>query len=56
MDVGVELRCFGMRLVNGRFLNLAFYKKLRSKFVWLGITYELRNQGRRAMLTIEEES
>jgi hypothetical protein len=30
--------------------------KLRSKFVWLGRTYELCNHGRRAMPIIGEES
>jgi hypothetical protein len=48
MVVGVELRCFGVRLENGRCLGLTFCKKPRSKFVWLGRTCELRNQGRRA--------
>jgi hypothetical protein len=37
-------------------LDPTFYKKPRSKFVWLGTTYELRNQGRGATLTIGEES
>jgi hypothetical protein len=56
MAVGVELHCFGVRLENGRFLDPTYYKKSRSKFIWLGRTYELRSQGRRATLTIEEES
>jgi hypothetical protein len=41
---------------NERFLDLTFYKKLRSKFVWLGRTDELRNRGRRAMPIIGEEN
>jgi hypothetical protein len=53
---GVELRCSGVRLENRRFLDLIYYKKPRSKFVWLGRTYGLHNLGRKAMPTIEEES
>jgi hypothetical protein len=56
MVVGVELRCFGVRLENGRCLGLIFCKKPRSKFVWLGRACELRNRGRRATLIIGEES
>jgi hypothetical protein len=56
MVVDVEPHYFGMRLENRRFLAPTFCKKLRSKFVWLGRTNELRNQGRRATLIIEEES
>jgi hypothetical protein len=55
MFVDVELHCFGMRLENGRFSDLTFCKKLRSKFEWLWRTYELHNQGKRATLIIEEE-
>jgi hypothetical protein len=55
MVMGVELRCFRVRLENGRFLDLTFCKKPRSKFVWLARTYELRNRGRRAMLNIGED-
>jgi hypothetical protein len=56
MVIGVELRCFGVRLENGRCLGPTFCKKPRSKFVWLGRTYELRNRGRRAMSIMGEES
>jgi hypothetical protein len=56
MDIRVELRCFGVRLENGRVLDLTYCKKSRSKFVWIGRTCELRNQGRSATPTIEEES
>jgi hypothetical protein len=56
MVVGVELRCFGVRLENKRCLDLTFCKKPRSKFIWLGRTCELRNQDRRAMAIIGEES
>jgi hypothetical protein len=56
MVVGVELRCFRVRLENGRFLDPAFWKKPKSKFVWLGRTCELRNRGRRAMPIIGEET
>jgi hypothetical protein len=56
MVVGVELRCFRVRLENGMFLDLTFCKKPRSKFVWLVRTYELRSLGRRAMPIIGEES
>jgi hypothetical protein len=44
-----------MRLEKERFLVPTSYKKPRSKFAWLGITYELRNQGRRATPIIVEE-
>jgi hypothetical protein len=54
MVVGVELRYFGVRLENGRFLDPTYCKKPRSKFVWLGRTYELRDQGRRATSIIGE--
>jgi hypothetical protein len=36
--------------------GLDIFKKLRSRFVWLGGTYELCNLGRRAMPIIGEES
>jgi hypothetical protein len=36
MVVDVELHCFGVRMENGRFSDLTFSMKLRSKFVWLG--------------------
>jgi transposase InsO family protein len=38
---------FGVRLENGGCLDPIFCKKLRSKSVWLGRIYELRNRGRR---------
>jgi hypothetical protein len=56
MVVSVELRCFGVRLVNGRFSDPTYCKRLRRKFVCLGRTRELHNQGRRAMLIIEEKN
>jgi hypothetical protein len=56
MVVGVELCYFGVRLGNGRCLGLTFCKKLRSKFVWLGRTCELRNRDKRATPIIGEES
>jgi hypothetical protein len=56
MVVGVELHCFGVRLENRRFLDPTFYKKSKSKFVWLGRTCELHNLGRRAIPIIGEES
>jgi hypothetical protein len=56
MDIDVELCCFGMRLENERFSDLTYCNKSKSKFIWLGRTYELLNQGKRATLIIEEES
>jgi hypothetical protein len=56
MVVGAELCYFGMRLENGRFSDPTFYKKPRSKFTWLGRTFELRNLGRKDMPIIGEES
>jgi hypothetical protein len=53
MVVGDELHYFGMRLENERFLDPTYRKKLRSKFVWLGRTNELHNQGRKAMPIIK---
>jgi hypothetical protein len=41
MVVDVELRYFGVRLENIRFLDPTFCKKPRSKFVRLGRTCEL---------------
>jgi hypothetical protein len=52
----VKLCYFGVRLENGRFLDPTFYKKPRSKFVWLGRTCELHNRGRRATPIIGEDS
>jgi transposase InsO family protein len=56
MDVDVEHRCSGMRLENGKFLGLIYCKKPRSKFVWLGRTFVLRNQGKRVASIIGEEN
>jgi hypothetical protein len=56
MVEGVGLHCFGVRLENGKCLDPTFYKKPRSKFVWLGRTYELHNRGRRATSIIGKES
>jgi hypothetical protein len=39
MDEGVELCCFGMRRENGKFSDLTYWKKQRSKFVWLRKTF-----------------
>jgi hypothetical protein len=39
MDIDVEPRCFGMRWESGKFLELTYWKKPRSKFVWLGKTF-----------------
>jgi hypothetical protein len=47
MVVGAELHCFGMRLETIRFLDPTYCKKSRSKFVWLGGTFESCNQGDR---------
>jgi hypothetical protein len=54
--VGVELCYFGVRLENERFSDLTFYKKPRSKFVWLGRTCESHNLGRTATSIIGEEN
>jgi hypothetical protein len=56
MVIGAEPCCFGVRLENRRFLDLAYCKKLRSKFVWGERTCGLLNRDKRAMPTIEEES
>jgi hypothetical protein len=56
MDVDVELRCFGMRLENGSFSDPAYYKKPKSKFVWLGRTFESRSLDKRATPIIVEEN
>jgi hypothetical protein len=45
-----------VKLENGRFLDPTFYKGPRSGFVWLGKTYELRNEGIRAMPIIVEDN
>jgi hypothetical protein len=54
MVVGNELCCFRMRLENERFLDLAYCKKPRSKISWLGRSFELHNQDKRATLIIGE--
>jgi hypothetical protein len=56
MVVGVELCYFGMRLENERFSDPTYYKKLRSKFAWLGRTSESRNQDKRATPIIGGEN
>jgi hypothetical protein len=56
MDIGVELRCFGMRLENRRFLDLTYCKKPGSKFVWLGRTFVSRNRDKRVTPTTGEEN
>jgi hypothetical protein len=56
MVIGAKLYYFGMRLENGRFSDPTFYKKLRSKFAWLGRTFESHNQGRKATPVIREEN
>jgi hypothetical protein len=56
MDEGVELRCFGMRQENGKFSDPTYWKKQRSKFVWLGKTFVSRNRDKRVTSTIEGES
>jgi hypothetical protein len=56
MVIDAELHCFGMRLENGSFFDPTYYKKPKSKFVWLERTCELLNQGKRVVPIIEEES
>jgi hypothetical protein len=56
MVVGVKLRCFGVRLENGRFLGPTYCRKLRSKFVWLGRISKSCNQDKRATPIIGEEN
>jgi hypothetical protein len=56
MDEGVRLHCFGTKWENGRFLDLTYWKKQRSKFVWLRKTFMSCNRDKRATLTIEGES
>jgi hypothetical protein len=53
MDIDIEPHCFGMRRENGKFSNLTYWKKPRSKFVWLGKTFVSRNRDKRATPTIE---
>jgi transposase InsO family protein len=53
---GVGLCCFGTRRENEKFLDLTYWKKQRSKSVWLRKTFVSRNRDKRAALTIEEES
>jgi hypothetical protein len=56
MVVGAKLRCFGVRLESGCFLDLTFDKKPRSKFVWRERTRELHNRDKRATPAIGGES
>jgi hypothetical protein len=56
MDVDIELGCFGVRLENGRFSDLTYCKKLRSKFLWLGRIFVSHNRDKRATLIIGEEN
>jgi hypothetical protein len=56
MDVDIEPCCFGVRLENERFLDPTYYKKPRSKFVWLGRTFVPRNRDKRVMPIIGEEN
>jgi hypothetical protein len=56
MDVGVEPHYFGMRLENERFSDPTNCMKPRSKFVWLGRTFESRNQDKRVTSIIGEEN
>jgi hypothetical protein len=56
MVVGAELHYFGMGLENGRFSDLTFYKKLRSKSAWLGRTFESCIRGRKTTPIIGEEN
>jgi hypothetical protein len=56
MDVDVGLHCFGMRLENGRFADLTYCKKPRSKLIWLGRTFVPCSPDKRATLIIGEEN
>jgi hypothetical protein len=56
MDVVVELHYFGMGLENRKFSDPTYYKKPRSKFVWLGRILVSRNRGKRATSIIGEEN
>jgi hypothetical protein len=44
-----------MKQENGKFLDPTYWKKQRSKFIWLGKTFVFRNQDKRATSTIEGE-
>jgi hypothetical protein len=55
VDEGVRLRCFRMKQEKGKFLDPTYWKKQRSKFIWLGKTFVFRNQDKRATSTIEGE-
>jgi hypothetical protein len=55
MDGDVELYCFGLRLENGRFSDMTYCRKPKSKIVWLGRTFMSRNQEKRATSIIGEE-
>jgi hypothetical protein len=56
MDVGVELHYFGMRLENRGFSDLTYCKKMRSKFAWLGRTFESCCQDKRTTPNIGDEN
>jgi hypothetical protein len=56
MDEDIGLRCFRMRRENREFSDPAYWKKQRSKFVWLGKTFVSRNRDERVTPTIEGES
>jgi hypothetical protein len=45
-----------MRLENGKFSDLAYYKKPRSKLAWLEKTFKSCNQDKKAMPIIGEEN
>jgi hypothetical protein len=54
MDVDVGLHCFRMRLENEKFSDPTYFKKQRSKSVWLGSTFVSCNRDKRATPTIGE--
>jgi hypothetical protein len=56
MVIGAKPHYFRMRLENERFLDPTYYKKPRSKLIWLGRTFESHNQDKRATLIIGEEN
>jgi hypothetical protein len=56
MDVDVGLRCFGVRLENEKLSDPTYFKKLRSKFIWLGRTFVSRNHDKRATPIMGEEN
>jgi hypothetical protein len=56
MDESVKLRCFGMRRENEKLSDPTYWKKQRSKVVWLVKTFMSCNRDKRATPTIEGES